>query len=76
MILVYFTVQASTVSSTEAAPTKPVTLPRTSSLVKQHIPSDPKSSLPEVNGKVMYKCEHNVNMRACLVLLFTVTVYY
>ncbi|XP_022806964.1 lipoxygenase homology domain-containing protein 1-like isoform X2 [Stylophora pistillata] len=48
-------VQASTVSSTEAAPTKPVTLPRTSSLVKQHIPSDPKSSLPEVNVKYNIK---------------------
>ncbi|XP_058971580.2 lipoxygenase homology domain-containing protein 1 isoform X1 [Pocillopora verrucosa] len=48
-------VQASTSSSTEAAPTKPVTLPRTSSLVKQRTPSDPKSGLPEVNVKYNIK---------------------
>lgn len=50
-VTLYFTVQASSSVSTESSPTKPSTLPRTSSLVKQRTPSDPKAGIPEVNGK-------------------------
>ncbi|XP_078368600.1 lipoxygenase homology domain-containing protein 1-like isoform X2 [Oculina patagonica] len=45
-------VQASSSITTESSQAKPSTLPRTSSLVKQRTPSDPKSGIPEVN--VMY----------------------
>lgn len=50
-VTLYFTVQASSSVSAESSPTKLSTLPRTSSLVKQRTPSDPKSGIPEVNGK-------------------------
>lgn len=42
-------------SKTESSPTKPTTLPRTSSLIKKRTPSDPRSGLPDVNVKYNIK---------------------
>lgn len=51
-------VQASSSSTTASAPTKPSTLPRTSSLVRQRAPSDgPRSDIPD--GNVTY----NIKMK-------------
>ena len=65
----YVAVKASISSGTESSPTKPSTLPRTSSLVKQRTPSDPRSGIPDVNGKLLIK-EHVRSREEVLIYMY------